>query len=61
ANRACVYVNDESTVFTDWALPPTTGDVFQRSPLSWEIPVEAQFTGAIIRKLDRFVYVDYKS
>ena len=60
-NRAAVYTNDEQTIFTDWARPPSTGAVFQRSSTSFEIPVEAQFTGAIIRKLDRFIYVDYKA
>ncbi|MDE1487669.1 DUF2184 domain-containing protein [Xenorhabdus bovienii] len=61
ANRACVYTNKEDTIFTDWARAPATGSVFQRSSLSWEVPLEAQFTGAIIRKLDRFIYVDYLS
>ena len=60
-NRAAVYVNDQSTIYTDWALAPSAGQPFQRSSLSWEIPVEAQFTGAIISQLDRFFYVDYKS
>lgn len=45
----------------DWALAPTAGDVFKRSTTSWEVPVEAQFTGTIIRKLDRIIYVDYKA
>lgn len=60
-NRAVVYTNNESTIYTDWARAPATGDVFQRSSMSFEVPVEAQFTGAIIRKLDRFLYVDYKA
>lgn len=60
-NRAVVYVNDQATVYTDWALAPSAGQPFQRSSLSWEIPVQAQFTGAIISQLDRFFYVDYKS
>jgi hypothetical protein len=59
-NRACVYTNNKETVFTDWARAPSTGSVFQRSSVSFEIPLEAQFTGAIIRKLDRFIYADYK-
>jgi len=60
-NRAIVYLNDKATVYTDWALAPSAGQPFQRSSLSWEIPVEAQFTGAIISQLDRYFYVDYKS
>lgn len=60
-NRAAVYTNNESTIFTDWARVPATGAVYQRSSASFEVPVEAQFTGAIIRKLDRFLYVDYKA
>ena len=60
-NRAVVYTNNESTIYTDWARAPATGDVFKRSSMSFEVPVEAQFTGAIIRKLDRFLYVDYKA
>lgn len=60
-NRAVVYTNNESTIYTDWARAPATGDVFPRSSMSFEVPVEAQFTGAIIRKLDRFLYVDYKA
>ncbi|MEG0280629.1 MAG: DUF2184 domain-containing protein [Morganella sp. (in: enterobacteria)] len=60
-NRAAVYTNNESTIYTDWARAPATGSVFQRSSMSFEIPVEAQFTGAIIRKMDRFLYVDYKA
>jgi len=61
SNRACVYTNNEETIYTDWARAPSAGAVFQRSPTSFEIPVESQFTGAIISKLDRFIYVDYKS
>ena len=60
-NRAIVYVNDAATVYTDWALAPSAGQPYQRSSVSWEIPVQAQFTGAIISQLDRYFYVDYKS
>lgn len=59
ANRAVVYCNTADVVKLDMALAPSAGEVFKRSTLSYEIPVEAQFTGALIQKLDRFAYVDY--
>ena len=60
-NRAVVYKNASDVIWMDWALAPSAGQPFQRSSLSWEIPVEAQFTGVIVSKLDRIFYVDYKS
>lgn len=59
--RACVYTNAVDVISQDWALAPTAGSVFARSPLAFEVPVEAQYTGALISKMDRIVYVDYQS
>lgn len=61
AARAVVYTNSVDVISQDWALAPTAKPAFQKSPLSYEVPVEAQYTGAIINKLDRIVYVDYLS
>ena len=59
--RACVYTNSSDIIYQDWALAPTAGNVFQRSSLSFEVPMQAQYSGAIITQLDKFTYVDYNS
>ena len=59
--RACVYTNSSDIIYQDWALAPTAGNVFQRSSLSFEVPMQAQYSGAIITQLDKFMYVDYNS
>lgn len=59
--RAVVYTNTEDVIYQDWALAPTADAVFQRSPVSYEVAIQAQYTGAIITQLDRILYIDYKS
>lgn len=60
-NRAAVYTNSEDVVSTDWAIRPQATAPFQRSILSWEVAIQAKFTGALIRQLDKITYTDYKA
>lgn len=59
--RAVVYTNTKEVIYQDWALAPTAGEATRRGSLAFEVAMQAQYTGAVIRKLDRILYVDYKS
>lgn len=60
-SRIALYNKNEEVLFVDWAQAPTSSEPFRRSSLAYELVVQSQTTGAIIKELDQVLYVDYTS